>query len=248
MNYIDIIIIALVALTIVVGYFRGFTRALINFFNSVVKFFVAYWLAKPFANLLGKIFKFDDNLHSSLRDWASGLSSKFNENLVGLSQDELNQKVSEGLSDAKLPKLFRGVFNSLFNVSTETINSYENITIADMMANAMTRVIMIVLAFVVLYLILTLLVFILKFVTKRRIKASVILQKTDRRLGALVGLVKSFVNLFIIFAVLYFFRNASWLSGFFDAVNTSFLGKPLSRLVFSSVENYFNIKSAVAVI
>ena len=239
-TYIDIAILAIVALCVVFGYFRGFVGSIVKLFSGTVKFVISYFLCKPFATLVANITKIDDRLFSKFYDWSTGLSTKFTTNLVGMSEEQIDLQVSNALSDTKFPRFLRGVFQNVFDITPETINSYETITISDLMAKTLSMFALIAGSFVFLYILITVALILIKHFNKRRLEGQTILIRRDRRWGAVVGLVKSFVVIAIIFVVLSIFKNSELFAGFYTTINKSFLGGPLSRWIFGAVEKYFD--------
>lgn len=239
-TYVDITILAIVALCVLFGYFRGFVGSIVKLFSGTVKFVISYFVCKPFANMLAKITKIDDRLFDRFYDWSAGLSSKFTTNLVGMSQEELGYQVESALSDTKFPRFLRGVFQNIFNINPETINSYDKITISDLIAKTLSMFVLIAFSFILLYVLITVVLFLIKHLNRRRLEGQAILIRRDRRWGAVVGLVKSFVIILIILVVLSIFKNSVLFSGFYQTMDSSFLGGPLSRWIFSAVEKYFD--------
>ena len=241
-TYIDIAILVIVALCVVVGYFRGFVGSIVKLFSGTVKFVISYFLCKPFATLVANITKLDDALFNKFYNWSAGLSGKFTTNLVGMSEEQISTQVSNALSDTKFPRFLRGIFQNIFNINPETINSYEEITISDLMAKTLSMFTLIICSFIFLYILITIVLFLIKHFNKKRLQGQTVLIRRDRRWGAVVGFVKSFVIVVIVFVVLSIFKNSELFSGFYETINKSFLGGPLSRWIFGSVEKYFDFK------
>lgn len=244
-TYLDIIVVLLIAISVLLGIIRGFVKSITKLIGSIARLVIAFFLCQPFAKLLQNIFRFDDKIMTKIDLWAEGLSPNFTINLVGMNEYQLDAAITGGLSDSSIPKIFRGMFKNFINLSPENINSYQNITISDLIASSLTNVIMVAIAFVVLYFIVWLVVFLLNKVVDTAIKDKPILKNTNRILGAVVGLVKSFVVIFIVCGLLYLFRNSFLFSGLFTTLSKSVIAGPISNFIFVFIENNINFSDMI---
>lgn len=242
-TYIDGIYLGIIALFIVLCTVRGFAKTVLNFFGGAVRLIAAFFLCKPVALLIGKWTHADERLASKFFAWASGLSEPFNTNLIGMSEVDLESHVNLALSDAKFPRMLRGIFKSLFTITPETIAGHESITMADIVGLAIAKFLLVAICFVGLYILFFVLIFILKRILKKVFAANRVLFKTDKILGAVLGLVEGLFVVTVILSVLTIFKNSAVFSGFFETMNKSVIVKPISNLIFKFIDNYFKFNT-----
>lgn len=235
-TYIDIIVVLLALVCVLLGFWRGFFRSLTRFCGFFVKIALSFWLCKPFAKLISKITKIDEHLFGKISNWASGMSVNFNVNLKTIPSDNLTNFVNDSISHCEIPKVLRGIVKSIIDVTPESIASAESITLSEVIGNTFMNFVMIAIAFLLIFILLTLTIFIIEKVEKHLLKSTIVVSKIDRSLGGLVGLAETLVIIFSTCLFLSVFRNASFLSGFFDKLNNSMLSGPLSRLMFKLID------------
>lgn len=241
---IDGIIVALVLLLIFLGFKRGFIGLLAKFLGGVIKIIVAALLTKPIATLLNKT-SISEHLFEKYTNKALGISDKFSINLVGLSEAELSGVVNDALADAKIPKLFRGLFKNLFNINPEAIANAESITLAELMGVAITNIVLMVGTFVCLLILIWLICFIAKRVSKRSVGSTTFLARTNKGLGAVLGLIEAASFIFVFFAVVSLFKDFGWFNAFTTFIDKSFIAGPVSRLIDKFMDKSFNLSEII---
>lgn len=242
-TYIDGIYLGIIALFVVLCTVRGFAKTVLNFFGGAVRLLASFFLCKPVALLISKWTSADEKLASKFFTWASGLSEAFNTNLVGMNEVDLESHVNFALSDAKFPRMIRGIFKSLFTITPETIAGHESITMADVVGLAIAKFLLVVICFVALYILFFVVIFILKRILKRVFASNRILFKTDKVLGSVIGLLEGLLVVTVIISILTIFKNSAVFSGFFDTMNKSIIVKPVSNIIFKFIDNYFKFNT-----
>lgn len=240
----DVFIVALILLATLLGAKRGLIGSVAKLMGGFLRLVVAILLAKPFSKLI-MLTKLDEHLFDKLHLKFSGMSDKLNINLVGLNETQLDTVVKDALSDASIPKLFRGFFSNLFQISPETLANSESVTIAQLMSVAVVNIIMIVVSFVVLLLLLWLVVKIIVKLSKRSVKSNTVFAKTNKWLGMLFGFAKGFLIIFTLFIVVAFVSDFSFMQPVVNFINSTFISKGLYFLAEGLIDSSFDIKAMV---
>lgn len=238
----DIIIILLVLLCIIIGSWRGLIGSLAKLLDGFLKLVISIILTRPMVAMISKT-KIDEQMFGGLSVKFASISDKFNVNLVGMAEDELSVFVGDALSDAKIPKIFRGLLQNLLSINPETISTKESVTLAELMGVSVGNIILLVYTFVVLCLLLWLISKLALRWSRGLNKKDTVFAKTNKWLGGLFGLIKSFVVLFIAFIILSAISDFAFMHKVVEYVNNSFIGGPLYRLSNKLIENSFNVKA-----
>ena len=127
MTWIDISIIALCALAVLIGYFKGFLKSLLSLVSYSLVFLGAFLLAKPTAAWIMKITSWDTSLSSKISAWLSGISTKFDVNMVGMNSSELSNHVNSTINTSGFPGFFRFLFGSTSKITPESIDHNEQL-------------------------------------------------------------------------------------------------------------------------
>lgn len=240
----DFILLFFIVICVFVGAYRGLIGSIVKLLGGALKLVVAVLLVKPFVALIS-ITKIDERMFDKLFLKYSGISDKFNVNLAEVDPEQLDVFVGDALSDAKIPRLFRGFFSNIFSVNPETIAANGNVTLAQLMGVAVTNMILMAISFVILFVLLWILV---KMVTRWSIKKSrgdTVFAKTNKWLGALFGFAKSILILFVVFIFISFFKDFSFLAGLFEFLNESFIGRLLLKISQAIIDSSFDIKKVI---
>ena len=209
MNFLDIIIIVLIALYVLNGVYRGFIPSLLNlggFFVSWIGAFIGYPL------LSGQLVQSD--LFSSLRFYMEGAEKIGDVELARMNISMISDTQLHTIVDqAKLPTPFGNaiidnVTNKAFADSgITTLGDYFDTTIFNVIIN----IISILIIFIILRVILTLVTnaFSYAYQTPQ-------LVHMDYPIGGAVGLVRGFFSMYMLFAVipiaLILFMNVSFVT------------------------------------
>ena len=125
MGLIDIIIIGVIVLFALVGFFRGFIRTLINFLSGTIADIAAIFLAKPVAGLLNSAFKVNvllgNLLANPIGNYVASASIPFGES--GVTGDAIASYLSGSLSG-----IIKYIFGDLFSSTTVYANEEELVT------------------------------------------------------------------------------------------------------------------------
>lgn len=240
-SVVDGIIIALLLVCLILGIKRGFLGSLIKLFGGVVRLLLSVLLAKPVVKLIS-LTTLDEHMFNKFKLSASNISEKFNVNLVGMSEEQLNTFVGDALSDAKVPKIFRGLFKNAFSISPETISKHESVTLADFMGVTISNILLLIGSFIFVFVVLWLIAFLIKRWSKSSNSSTTLFTRTNKWLGAVFGILQVVSILFVFFFIVTIFDNMGVFVGFTDYINNSLITGPIYRVSKTIINNSFDLK------
>lgn len=241
MNFLDVAIILLMAICVGLGVYRGLIGSLAKMLGRFLRLVLSLLLVKPVVKLIS-LTTINEHLFDNISRKFAGISEKFSVNLVGLPQEEINSLATDAFADAKIPKLFRGFLLKVVSVSPETIAMKENVTLANLMGVTIGNIILLVVTFIFLLVIFWLLSKIVLRWSKRLNKGHTTFAKTNKWLGGLFGFVKSILILFVVFILISFFDDFSFMSNAIGYIKESLLGKVLYKISLIIVDNSFDLQ------
>lgn len=240
-SVLDAVIVLLLLLFVFVGARRGFIGSLAKLLGGFIKLILSIILAKPLASLVSRTCVGEQMFERCVLRFA-GISEKFNVNLVGMPESELQVFVSDALSDAKIPKMFRGFFQNIFSLTPEVIATKNSVTIAELMGVTVSNIILVIGSFLFLIIFFWLFSVLIKRWSKRNVKSGTIFAKTNKWLGAVFGFVKAVLILIFGFIILSVLSNFSFMDNIIDYVNNSIVSKFIFKLSTNLLETSFNFK------
>lgn len=237
----DVVLVLFIALGVLLGVWRGFFGSLAKLLGRTLRLVLAVLLAKPVVALLS-LTKLNEHMFDNIHSKISGMSDKFNVNIVGMSADKLKSFSSDALADADIPKLFRPLFLNVFNISPDAIASRSSVTLAEMMSVTIVNIVLLVISFVLVFILLWLISKLLLLWSKRNVKQKTILAKTNRWLGGVFGLIKSLLILLIGFVLISLFNSFGFMQSTVNFINSSYISRLLYKLSFIIINSSFNLK------
>ena len=220
-NYIDIILVAILLLFVICGYFRGLFINIVNFIRWALGMFLCFFLSEKLSEAV---------YNSFVKPRAIAY---INENIVtSTNLDEVFKNIQEFSN--KIPEAFKGSIDfSKFSVSGDDLaksileNYFEGLLML------LTKAAIFIAVFAVFFLITGLIVLVIKRRNKKRDKKSLI-KKTDRFLGGILGLLKGAIAVFAVSAVLMliinFYDDEAQMSAFIKQANASQLLKLIDEI------------------
>lgn len=200
---IDIIIVALIALCVFLGYKRGLAKCVIKILSFIIALAVAFILFKPVSNFIIDNTKIDDNIKSSI---------------VNIIEDDVEEKgkVSE---DSNLPKsMVKIINNSIQDSINETKMTVVN-NVAEKIAEAIINICVAIGLFLV-----TRIILIFVKVLSSLITDLPVIKQVDKIGGVAYGLIEALLIIFVIFAIISFISPMIKDSGLIEAINKSITG------------------------
>ena len=201
---IDIIIVAIFAVCILMGYMKGLTQSLIKIVSFVLALIVAFVFFKPISNLIIDHTNWDENLEQSIRQ-------------VVLESDSEEQQ--ESSSKQNLPDIIVNYINE----SVEKAGNEAKTAIVDATAKDVTVTIINGAVLVSLFLITRIVLIFIKGIAKILTNLPVIKQ-FDKLGGVIYGLLESLVIVYVILALVSFISPMLSQTNIIQGIQSSFLG------------------------
>lgn len=221
MNVIDYGIIALIALCVLFGFYRGFIQSLLNLGGCLLSFAGAFWLFPKLSDALSANTEIV-RLISSYTDSGSilgdlDLSSQAVSTLSASNVSAIVQKANlpEPISKLLQANLSEKVFSPLGNLAT-TVGDYVNQTILSVSIN----VLCFILCFLVCFIVISLLINLIKSVFRFPV-----LKQLDWLAGGAFGFLIGCVLCFIVFTAMPLLQSVIPIAQFQELANQSALAK-----------------------
>ena len=98
---IDLIIVAVIAICIIIGYVRGLTGCLIKILSFVLSLVIAFILFVPVSNFVIENTQIDENLEKSIREMIISDNKSSEEEMPTAMSDYINKRAEEIVDNAK---------------------------------------------------------------------------------------------------------------------------------------------------
>ena len=199
----DLVIVGIILICIFLGYKKGLTKSLIKIFSFIIAIIVAAILFKPVSNFIIQNTELDDNIKKSVVEALSGQTNE------------------EGLikEDSNLPKAMVDYIN---NEVGKTVNETKN-TVVEKVATSISEIAINVIVaiglFVLIRIALSFVSFLSKFITDLPI-----IKQFDKAGGIVYGVVKGFLIVYIILALISVISPAITQTGIVDIISKSYIG------------------------
>ena len=200
---IDIVIVAIIALCLFLGYRRGLTGSLLKILSFVLAIVIAFILFKPVSNLVINHTKWDDSLKTSIEQF-------------------ITEKTSTPEEKSSLPQV---IVDYIDETMAQSVNEAKEVAIENT-AQSVTNLIVNAGVWIAVFIIAGILLIFIKFITALIAKLPVIKQ-FDKLGGILYGILEAFVILYVLLAIISFIAPMINNAEFIDALNKSFIGSML---------------------
>lgn len=207
MSYvIDIIIIAILALCVFLGYKRGLTKSAIKILSFVLSIVIAFILFKPISNVIINKTQIDDNIKKAV---------------VQVVQDDINEegKVEE---DSNLPQSMVNYINKQITKSVEETKQTAVNTAAEQISKLAVNAMVLILVFVVARIIL-----IFVNILSELLTSLPVIKQVDKTGGIIYGLLEAFIIISFIFAIISLISPMIEKTSLVTMINKSILGSAL---------------------
>lgn len=200
---IDIVIVAIIALCLFLGYRRGLTGSLLKILSFVLAIVIAFILFKPVSNLVINHTNWDDSLKTSIEQF-------------------ITEKTSTPEEKSSLPQV---IVDYIDETMAQSVNEAKEVAIKNT-AQSVTNLIVNAGVWIAVFIIARILLIFIKFITALIAKLPVIKQ-FDKLGGILYGILEAFVILYVLLAIISFIAPMINNAEFIDALNKSFIGSML---------------------
>jgi len=241
MNWVDILIIAIILIFIIIGCVKGFVFSILSIFGGTVNFIISLFLCKPMANFLNSSFNLESALVSNFTEKLSNISADFNTSLSTFkTQAELNSHINNTINNSSLGGFTKKILSNTINVTPENV-AKSNLTLNNIISNSFSTFISIIISFIIVFILIYLILWLISFLSKKANQISDI-KFTDRILGVIFGFFKGLLLVLFIFAILSLFNQDGLLSGLFNEINNSTIGGWIYNNVCEFMHKYINLK------
>ena len=200
---IDIVIVAIIALCLFLGYRRGLTGSLLKILSFVLAIVIAFILFKPVSNLVINHTNWDDSLKTSIEQY-------------------ITEKTSTPEEKSSLPQV---IVDYIDETMAQSVNEAKEVAIENT-AQSVTNLIVNAGVWIAVFIIARILLIFIRFITALIAKLPVIKQ-FDKLGGILYGILEAFVILYVLLAIISFIAPMINNAEFIDALNKSFIGSML---------------------
>ena len=200
---IDIVIVAIIALCLFLGYRRGLTGSLLKILSFVLAIVIAFILFKPVSNLVINHTNWDDSLKTSIEQF-------------------ITEKTSTPEEKSSLPQV---IVDYIDETMAQSVNEAKEVAIENT-AQSVTNLIVNAGVWIAVFIIARILLIFIKFITALIAKLPVI-KLFDKLGGILYVILEAFVILYVLLAIISFIAPMINNAEFIDALNKSFIGSML---------------------
>ncbi|MGN1269396.1 MAG: CvpA family protein [Clostridia bacterium] len=202
---IDLVIVAIIALCILLGYRKGLTGSLLKIVSFVLALIIAFILFKPVSNFVIDNTNWDENLEQAIRQSI-------------LEQEETPKEDKEQTKQSMPDVMMNYINEAVENAGNEAKNA-----IIDATARDISVTIINVAVAIVLFIISKIILLFIKGLANLLTKLPVIKQ-FDKLGGILFGLLQSLIIIYIIFAIISLFSPMMDGTGIIEGIKKSFIG------------------------
>ena len=242
MNVVDIVIIVIVLIAVIVGCFQGFIKSFSSLFSGFINIVLCIVATKPLSTLLNRWFGLQSAISSSIETSLVNGCADWGTNMVGLAtQEEINTHIQTTLQNGTKSECIRKYLTGLFQITPENLANKETFTLGGLLGQSLGTFISLVISFILVGIVILIVKTLLNKLCKK-VQASS-LNWVDRTFGGIFGLVRGFTYVVIIFAILSYFTEISFLQGFFVYIDNSYIGGYISQHVFGFMHQYLSIKN-----
>ena len=200
---IDIVIVAIIALCLFLGYRRGLTGSLLKILSFVLAIVIAFILFKPVSNLVINHTNWDDSLKTSIEQF-------------------ITEKTSTPEEKSSLPQV---IVDYIDETMAQSVNEAKEVAIENT-AQSVTNLIVNAGVWIAVFIIARILLIFIKFITDL-IAYLPVIYLFDILCVILYGILEAFVILYVLLAIISFIAPMINNAEFIDALNKSFIGSML---------------------
>ena len=202
---VDLVIVAIIALCVLIGYKRGLTGCLINILSFFIALAVAFVLFKPASAMIINNTQIDENIQSSI---------------VQVFESENEEKSDK--EESKSP-IMEYISNEVEKATEEKKNEIVNNAAKDVSVKIIN-----ILAFIILFVASRIILIFVKAVADVITKLPIIKQ-CDKIGGVVYGLLQAMVIIFIALALITFISTMTNKFTLLEMINQSYLGSILNE-------------------
>ncbi len=227
MNILDIVVLVLLLLVALIGFWKGFLNSLLSFFSSALSVTCAFFLSKPLASLMNNWFNLGATIGNSISTKIAGFFTEFTGPLTG-SEIMANECSATGILKTAL--------NFFIKPETSYADKAEVVSKTGLSAG---NLVLMAICMIVAYILIKLVIFLLSKLFGAMKKHSVAINGLDRVLGLVLGLLKGCVIVFAVFVIANLLQSIPAVANFLDTTfNNSCIAKPIYDFINNLVSSY----------
>lgn len=228
MAVIDIVFIVLLLLFAFIGAAKGFFKTILSLISSVLSFVGAIYLAKPLVGLLNNWFSVVTKLGTTLSEKFLPLFSDF---FFASGEVVKNNHIEA-----------TGILKKALSLFIEDSKTYTNKTeLAEILGAKGASLIMIAICTILCWLLIKLAIFLLSKLFDALKKNDSAVNGLDKTLGLILGAVKGFAIISIVFVIANLLQTSPEIASALDTVfNNSIIAKPVYDFVTTFATDYIN--------
>lgn len=202
---IDLIIIAIVALSIFLGYKQGLVGVAYKILSFIVAIVLAFALSGPVSNFIIENTEFDEGINQTIQ---GTLQSK------NIEEDANKENTEEGNVSTVITDY---VAKEIKKATAETQNH-----VASTVADSLTNNIVYAITFIGIFLVARIILFVLKFLAEA-IAELPIIKQFNKAGGLLYGILRGIFIVFLFFAIVSVLASFINIDGFLDIIRSSII-------------------------
>ncbi len=227
MNILDIVVLVLLLLVALIGFWKGFLNSLLSFCSSILSVTASFFLAKPLASLLNNWFNLATTIGNSIASQINGFFAEFSVEMTGA------QIMSEKCSATGILKF---ALNFFIKPEATYIDKADVVSKVGLNAGSLA---LMAICMIVAYLLIKLVIFLLSKLFGAIKKNCQAINGLDRVLGLVLGIAKGMVIVFAVFVIANLLQSIPAVANFLDTTfNNSCIAKPIYDFVNNLVSTY----------
>ena len=203
---IDLVIIAIIALCVLVGYHKGLTGALLKIVSFVLALIIAFILFKPVSNFIIDKTDWDENLEQAIRQ--------------SILKDE--EKTNDETQKENMPE----VITDYINNAVEKAGNEAKTAIVDSTAREVAIMIINIAVAIALFIVSKIILLLVKGLANLLTKLPVIKQ-CDKLGGIIFGILQSPVIIYVALAIISFASPMMSETGIIEGLQKSYIGSTM---------------------
>ena len=200
---IDLVIVAIIAICVLVGYYKGLTGSLLKIVSFVLALIIAFVLFKPVSNFIIDKTDWDENLEQAIRQ--------------SILKDE--EKTNDETQKENMPE----VITDYINNAVEKAGNEAKTAIVDSTAREVSVMIINIAVAIALFIVSKIILLLIKGLANLLTKLPVIKQ-VDKAGGIAFGILQSLVIIYIALAIISFASPMMSQTGIIEGLQKSYIG------------------------
>jgi uncharacterized membrane protein required for colicin V production len=194
MATLDIIIIGIVAVLFLYGYFKGFVNQLVTLLGSLLALILSIFLVQYFVDAVQSVYDINGLVSEKVEETIANMNPAF---AIPVG-NQVSQLATDAIAGLGLPEIIAGPISEQIVTAIEGMDTIPvDLSIAEILSPMISKIIILIVASIVLFAILSIILKIIQNMLRKMVEKGA-MRAIDRLLGAALGVAKA--ALFIIVA------------------------------------------------